>query len=100
MTIKTELTCPLGSQCEKIVDGTIMRCVWYTQISGLNANTGEQMDEQGCAMTLLPVLLLENARQHRSTAAAVESFRNEMVDSNMMTNQLFLAQNKQTLLDD
>lgn len=33
-------------------------------------------------MNWLPVLLVENARVSRGTSAAVESFRNEMVDAN------------------
>jgi len=33
-------------------------------------------------MAWLPVLLVENAQQSRSTGAAVESFRNEMVNQN------------------
>ena len=33
-------------------------------------------------MGWLPVLLVENSQQQRSTGAAVESFRNEMVKAN------------------
>jgi hypothetical protein len=64
------------------------KCLWFTQVRGQNPNTGEPMDEWGCAMNLLPVLLIENAKQQRSTAAAVESFRNETVTRNDTTNTL------------
>jgi hypothetical protein len=33
-------------------------------------------------MSWLPILMIENAQQSRQTGAAVESFRNEMVESN------------------
>jgi len=68
------------------------KCLWYTQVRGQNPNTGEPVDEWGCAMNLLPVLLIENAKQQRSTAAAVESFRNENVKQNdVLTQVLFHA---------
>lgn len=82
MKIETVLTCPLGSKCEEAIDGKIYRCTWFTQLAGTNPNTGEQSDEKACAMAWLPVLLIENSKQQRSTAAAVESFRNEMAAGN------------------
>lgn len=56
-----------------------LQCSWFTQIRGMNPNTGKEVDEWGCAMTWLPVLMIENSQQQRQTGAAVESFRNEMV---------------------
>jgi hypothetical protein len=64
------------------------KCEWYTQIRGMNPNTGEAMDEWQCAISLVPFLLIENSQQQRSTAAAVESFRNETVTRNDTTNTL------------
>jgi hypothetical protein len=32
----------------------------------------------------MPILMIENSQQQRSTGAAVESFRNEMVKANAM----------------
>jgi uncharacterized protein with FMN-binding domain len=48
----------------------------------MNPNTGEEVDEWSCAITWLPMMLIENSQQQRSTGAAVESFRNEMVNAN------------------
>ena len=90
MEIKTVLTCPLGAKCEEIKDGAIHRCAWYTKLAGTNPNTGEVMDEQGCAMSWMPMLMIENSMQQRSTSAAVESFRNEMTNANQ-SSQLLLA---------
>ena len=89
--IKTLLTCPLGSKCEEIKDGAIHRCAWYTKLAGTNPNTGEVMDEHGCAMSWIPMLLIENSMQQRSTSAAVESFRNEMVQNSEINQQILLA---------
>ena len=96
--IKTVLTCPLGSTCTEIKDGAIHRCAWYTKLAGTNPNTGEQTDEQGCAMSWMPMLLIENSMQQRSTSAAVESFRNETVSANQVTQQIMLSQTHPRLL--
>lgn len=88
MELKTVLTCPLGAKCEEIKDNAIHRCAWFVQLAGQNPQTGEVQDEKGCAMSWLPVLLIENSRVSRGTSAAVESFRNEMVKANEATLQL------------
>ena len=90
MEIKTVLTCPLGAKCEEIKEGAIHRCAWYTTLAGTNPNTGDKVDEKGCAMAWLPMLMIENSMQQRSTCAAVESFRNEMSNANQ-SSQLLLA---------
>ena len=74
------------------------KCLWYTQVRGQNPNTGEPVDEWGCAMNLLPVLLIENAKHQRSTAAAVESFRNESVTRNDTTNTLLHSLSQQPIM--
>lgn len=74
------------------------KCVWYTQVRGQNPNTGEALDEWGCAMNLLPFLLIENARQQKSTGAAIESFRNESVLQNNNLAQVLLHTASQQLL--
>jgi len=99
MEIKTVLTCPLGAKCEEIKDGAIHRCAWYTKLAGVNPNTGEQIDEHGCAIAWLPMLTIENSMQQRSTSAAVESFRNEMTAANQTSQQILLAQVQQGLLN-
>lgn len=53
---------------------------------------------RGCAITWLPMLLIENSQQQRQTGAAVESFRNEMVKANDTTSQILFAATQQTLL--
>lgn len=91
MSLKTVLTCPLGHKCQEAVGGEIHQCAWFVKLAGTNPNTGEQVDEQGCAMNWLPVLLIENAQTNRGTSAAVESFRNEMVNANSSSQQLLMA---------
>jgi hypothetical protein len=91
MTISTVMSCPLGSQCEKIQDNTIHRCAWFVELAGTNPNTGEVLNERGCAMSWLPILLIENSQQQKSTSSAVESFRNEMVNANQASQRLLAA---------
>lgn len=54
----------------------------------MNPNTGEPVDEWQCAVNLLPVLLIENSQQQRSTGAAVESLRNETAKQGGVINQV------------
>jgi len=72
-----------GDFCPLIKKDCIgIKCSWFTQVRGLNPNTGKEVDNWGCAVAWLPVMLIENSQQQRSTGAAVESFRNEMVKAN------------------
>ena len=91
MELKKVLTCPLGSKCQEAKGDHIEQCAWFTKLAGENPQTGEMVDEYGCAITWLPVLLIENAKTNRSTSAAVESFRNEMVNANSSSQQLLMA---------
>ena len=61
------------------------------KIRGNNPNTGEEVDEYGCSMAWMPMLMIENSQQQRSTGAAVESFRNEMVKANDVSQRVLLA---------
>jgi hypothetical protein len=61
------------------------------KIRGNNPNTGEEVDEYGCSMAWMPMLMIENSQQQRSTGAAVESFRNEMVKSNETSQHVLMA---------
>jgi hypothetical protein len=61
------------------------------KVRGTNPNTGEEIDDYGCSVAWLPVLMIENSQQQRQTGAAVESFRNEMVKSNENSQHVLLA---------
>lgn len=92
MTIKTVLTCPLGATCEKIVNNEINRCMWYTQLAGADPQTGEPLEDVWrCAMSWLPILLIENAMTNRGQTSAIESFRNETTKTATMTNDILIA---------
>lgn len=87
MKIEAKTNCPLDNfnPCRQL------DCAWFMKVAGTHPNTGEEIEEWSCAMTWMPFMLMENSKQQRSTAAAVESFRNEMVDSNRATQQVLLA---------
>jgi hypothetical protein len=85
-TLKNGTFCPLIKK-----DCVGLTCAWYTRVQGIDNNTGNQVDNYECAISWLPMLLIENSGQQRSTGAAVESFRNEMVKANEQSQQLLLA---------
>ena len=55
------------------------KCKFYIQVLGKNPQTGQDVSEWNCAITWLPMLLIEGSQQTRQTGAAIESFRNEVV---------------------
>jgi hypothetical protein len=80
-----------GKYCPLIKKKCIeLECSWFTQIRGMNPNTGEPVDEWGCAITWMPILMIENSQQQRSTSSAVESFRNEVIKGNKENQQLYI----------
>lgn len=80
--MKIELTCPLGSECETARDGTLYRCRWYRAVRGEHPQTGAETDEWDCSIPWTLIGVLESARTNRGQTAALESFRNEVVQGN------------------
>ncbi len=80
---------PLGSECEEIKDNQIYRCRWYIALKGKDPQSEKDIDEWGCAMSWLPVLLIENAQTNRGQTQAIESFRNEVGKNQGILNMLF-----------
>lgn len=81
-----KVKCPatgFKTSCRKIV--TDHDCPKFVKISGVNPNDGQPVDKYGCIDSFLAMLLIENSQQQRSTGAAVESFRNEVVQANRQT---------------
>ena len=80
-----------GNYCPLIKKKCIeQKCAWFTQVRGLNPNTGQEIDEWGCAVAWMPVMAIEVAQKENQTGAAVESFRNEVVRANAQNQQMYL----------
>jgi hypothetical protein len=76
MQLKQGTYCPLvQGECKQL------ECAWFVKIAGKNPNTGQDVEEWNCAVSWLPMLLIENTQQNRQAGAAVESFRNEVSDN-------------------
>ena len=75
--------CPLlNKKCIKT------QCIWYNMLQGTHPQTGAPVQEWGCSIAWMPLLLVENSRHIQGTQAATESFRNEMVKSNQAMSKL------------
>lgn len=87
MKIEPKQNCPLDNfnPCRQL------ECAWFMKVQGKNPNTGEQIEDWACSMAWIPMLLIENSQQQRQTGGAVESFRNEMVRANEMSQKILLA---------
>lgn len=75
--------------------------MFWTNIQGQHPQTGAQMDMPDCAIKWLPVLLIENSKETRQAAAAVETLRNENVTTGQQITgalmQVAAANNQQLL---
>lgn len=87
MKLEPKANCPLDGfkPCRQL------ECAWFMKVRGSNPNTGEEIDDYGCSMAWLPVLMIENSQRQYQTGAAVESFRNEMVKANDTSQQVLMA---------
>lgn len=87
MKIEPKQNCPLNSfnPCKQL------ECAWFMKVRGVNPNTGAEIEDWACSMAWLPMLLIENSQQQRQTGGAVESFRNEMVKANEISQKVLLA---------
>lgn len=69
-----------GTFCPLIKENCIQfKCAFWTHLRGADPQTGQEIDEYDCAIKWLPILLIEGAKETKQGAAAIESFRNEMV---------------------
>jgi len=87
MKIEQKANCPFDgfNPCRQL------ECALFTKIAGKNPNTGQEVEDWGCGLAWLPILMVENSQQQRQTGAAVESFRNEMVKANEVGQRVLLA---------
>lgn len=87
MKIEPKANCPINNfePCKQL------ECAWFLKINGTHPNTGQEIDEWGCSIAWMPILLIENSRQQHQTGAAIESFRNEMVNANEVSQQVLIA---------
>jgi hypothetical protein len=87
MKIEPKNNCPLDNfnPCREL------DCAWFMKIVGKNPQDGKDVEEWGCSMAWLPMLMVENSQMQRQTGAAVESFRNEMVKANEVGQRVLLA---------
>ena len=68
------MSCPFGHDCAA--------CRLWIRLRGQNPQSGQEVDQEDCALAWLPLLLVENSQRQWQTGQAVESFRNEMVSQN------------------
>ena len=92
MASSAKILCPLnGKPCIEdgtVVDGELVACRFWVNVRGKNPQTGAEIDTGDCAICWIPVLLIENSKEQRTTHAEVEKLRNETVPA---TNQVAAA---------
>ena len=82
-------TCPLlKKKCIK------HKCLWYNMLQGKHPQTGLDVQEWGCSIAWIRLLLVENSSKMTGVQAATESFRNEMVKGQSVMNNILAADPK------
>ena len=92
MAKNAKTICPiLNQECIEdgaIVNGELVACKFWMDVLGSNPQTGADIKEGNCTINWIPMLLIENSKVSRETGAAVESFRNETVKANEVTQKI------------
>lgn len=83
--MEKKMICPLMmSEClkdGKLINGEVHACQFWINVRGKDPETGDPINREECTITAIPLLLLENAKMQYQTGAAIESLRNETVNS-------------------
>ena len=74
-----KVVCPLGGKCKEIKDNVECICAWYVKLVGKDPQSEKTIDQWGCAMAWLPVMLVEVSQTNREVSAIVTSARDEIV---------------------
>tara|TARA_R110000822_G_C15272782_1_gene489390 strand:+ start:487 stop:804 length:318 start_codon:yes stop_codon:yes gene_type:complete len=104
MAKAVKLICPMmgGEECVEdgsIRNGELVGCRFWVTVQGQNPQTGETVNNGDCAIAWTPMLLIENSKVNRETAAAVESMRNESVTTGQhLTNAILEVSKAKGLL--
>jgi hypothetical protein len=88
--LEVKTVCPLGVECEEAKGQEIHRCAWYINVRGKDPQSEDIIDKWVCSLSILPALIIENAQTNRGQTSAIESFRNEMVKSQNVFNNILI----------
>lgn len=72
------------------------QCQWFISLKGQSPQGGP-VDEWGCAIAWLPLLLVENSAESRHTTASIDRFNNSMLKQNTELAQLLVTESKNVL---
>jgi hypothetical protein len=99
MAKDAKIICPMmgGQECVEdgaIRNGELVKCRFWIHVIGKTPQTNQETDNYDCAMAWMPVLMIENSKVNRETGAAIESMRNENVNTGQqITSALLVAAN-------
>jgi hypothetical protein len=72
---KGGMMCPLW---KKKMSAVCHNCEWWTHLRGKHPQGEEILDQWGCAIAWLPMLMVENSQMQRQTGASVDKVANVM----------------------
>lgn len=70
-----------GAIRERNGKSELVSCRFWITVQGKHPQSGAEVNSEDCAFAWMPVLMIENSRVNRETGAAVESLRNENVNT-------------------
>jgi hypothetical protein len=72
---KGDMKCPLWQKPMKTVCHT---CEWWIHLRGKHPQGEEVLDQWGCAIAWMPMLMVENSQMQRQTGASVDKVASVM----------------------
>jgi len=97
--IQTIITCPLGSKCREVKDNKVHQCAWYVKLYGKDPQSDKKIDEWRCAMSWMPIMMVENAQTNRGQTQAIETFRNAVVNQNNVLQRTIINHAQSNIAD-
>lgn len=66
-------SCPLGHECEKVVDGKLVTCAWLLNVKGIDPQTGEPVDKTMCAIVATPLMSMDITKAVYGNSHAIKT---------------------------
>lgn len=73
------MICPLLSDSKHNITCKEHECKFWIMLVGTNKNSGKPVNDFDCAISWLPMLLVEGANESRKTSQSVQGFRNSIL---------------------
>lgn len=69
-----------------LINNELCGCPFWLHVRGKDPQSGEEVDNKGCAISWIPILLIENSKEQRTTGHEISQLRNEIMPQQQALN--------------